>query len=233
MSNWFPRRAAAACLVLAAAGWPALAPAQVGHEPQHSPYRDLRATHQLLFSGGYVGGGGGVAGVGPRQGLVAGGRFAISLSAPLEAWLAVHGAQLTRHLIDPAAPPESRAVGTASQQVTIFDAGFALRITGAKTWHGLMPYVGASLGAATGSAVSDASGFSFGTPFQAGPHLGVRFYGRGPLILWLEGWDPIWRLSYPSGWTGGANPVLLPSDPIKEWVHNPTVLIGLGYILRR
>ena len=233
MSNRFPPIAAVTCLWLATLAWPPGLPGQVGHDPAHSPYRDLRATHQITLSGGYLGGGGGVAGVGPRQGFLAGARFAISLSAPLEAWLGVHGAQLTRHLIDPAAPPESRSVGTVSQQVVIFDAGFALRITGAKTWHGLMPYVGASLGTATGSTVSDASGFSFGTPFQAGPHVGVRFYGTGPLSLWVEGWDPIWRLRYPTGWTGGSNPVLLPSDPIKEWVHNPTVLVGLGYILRR
>ena len=197
------------------------APAQVGHDPAHSPYRDLRASHQITFSGGYLAGGGGEAGVGPKQGPLAGLRYSLSLSGSLEMTVGVHGASLGRFLID--------SGGVARQSVIIADAGFTLRITGPKTWHGWMPYVGASMGVASGSTVAqDSSGFAFGNPFQFGPRLGLRRYG-GPVSLWIEGWDPIWRLRYPATWQSGATPRVTVG---REWVHNPTLLVGLSFILR-
>lgn len=211
-----------AFVALAAAFAPQPAPAQVGHDPAHSPYRDLRASHQITFSGGYLAGGGGEAGVGPKQGPLAGLRYSLSLSGSLEMTVGVHGASLDRFLID--------GGGVARQSVIIADAGFTLRITGPKTWHGWMPYAGAALGVATGSAVAqDSSGFAFGNPFQFGPRLGVRRYGGGPVGLWIEGWDPIWRLRYPGSWQSGDSSRVSVG---REWVHNPTLLVGLSFTLR-
>jgi len=211
-----------ALLALATALAPSAA-AQVGHDPEHSPYRDLRASHQITFSGGYLAGGGGQAGAGPKQGPLAGLRYSLSLSGSLEMTVGVCGASLDRFLVD--------GGGTARQSVFIADAGFALRITGPKTWHGWMPYVGGSLGIATGSRVAaDTSKFAFGNPFQFGPRLGVRRYGAGPVSLWVEAWDPIWRLRYPGAWwQSGATPLV---SVDREWVHNPTLLVGLSFILR-
>ena len=207
--------------------------AQIGHNPLHSPYHELRVHHQLTFSGGYLGGGGGVAGVGPRGGPVEGVRYSLTLSAPLELTMAVYASQLTRHLVDPTAAVGQRDVGTAKQSVLIADAGFNLRITGAKTWHGFVPYVGFSLGIADGSAVpEDVSLFVFKRPFQFGPHLGVRYYAGSSASLWVEGWDPMWRLRYPLTFftnPSGATPVLDPSvQGQTQWVHNPTLMVGIG-----
>lgn len=211
-----------ALLTLAVALAPAAAGAQVGHDPAHSPYRDLRASHQVTLSGGYLAGNGGQPGAGPKQGPLVGLRYSLSVSGSLELTAGVHGARLDRFLVDGA--------GTARQSVVIADAGFTLRITGPKTWRGWMPYVGGSLGIATGGAVNqDTSGFAFGNPFQFGPRLGVRRYGAGPVSLWIEGWDPIWRLRYPGAWQSGASPLV---SVDREWVHNPTLLVGLSFILR-
>src|SRR3990172_3477562 len=214
------RATAFGVLVRALAARPA--PAQVGHDPAHSPYRDLRASHQITFSGGYLAGGGGEGGAGPQQGPLAGARHSPSLSGSLEMTAGVHGASLDRFLVDS---------GTvARQSVIIADAGFTLRITGPKTWRGWMPYVGASMGLATGSAVvQDSSGFAFGNPFQFGPRLGLRRYTGGSVGLWIEGWDPIWRLRYPANWQSGDPPRVTAG---REWVHNPTLLVGLSFTLR-
>lgn len=209
----------AAWVGLMAAFAPSVATAQVGHDPEHSPYRDLRASHQITFSGGYVASGGGEAGAGPKQGPLTGLRYSLSLSGSLEMRVGAHGGSLDRALFDTA--------GTVRQSVMIADAGFTLRITGPKTWHGWMPYIGGSMGIAAGSTVSQDS--TFGKPFQFGPHLGVRRYSAGRVSLWIEAWDPIWRLHYPLSWQSG--------DPLRvtqprQWVHNPTLLIGLSFILR-
>jgi opacity protein-like surface antigen len=222
-------RIAAAAAVMSTA-ITAAAAAQVGHNPLHSPYHDLRVTHQFTFSGGYLGGGGGAAGIGPRDGPVEGLRYSLSLSAPLELTAGVYAGQLTRYLVDPTAPVGQRDAGTVTQSVFIADAGFNLRITGAKTWHGFVPYVGFSFGVASGSSViEDNSGFSFHRPFQYGPHLGVRYYRGSSVSLWVEGWDPMWRLRYPLNFFAGTTPVIDPSAHGQtQWVHNPTLLVGLG-----
>src|SRR3970282_2400370 len=94
----------------------------------------------------------------------------------------VQGATLDRRLVDTTAAPDSGSLGIARQSVIIADAGVTLRITGPKTWHGWMPYVGGSLGLATGSTVTqDSSGFAFGNPFQFGARLVLRRYGAGPV----------------------------------------------------
>ena len=211
-----------ALVALVTAFAPPTALAQIGHDPAHSPYRDLRASHQITFTGGYLAGGGGEAGAGPKQGPLAGLRYSLSLSGSLEMTAGVHGASLDRFLVDS---------GTvARQSVIIADAGFTLRITGPKTWRGWMPYVGASMGLATGSAVvQDSSGFAFGNPFQFGPRLGLRRYTGGSVGLWIEGWDPIWRLRYPGTWQTRAVPLVSVN---RQWVHNPVLLVGVSFILR-
>ena len=172
----------------------------------------------------------------PGDGPVGGVLYSLSLRAPLELMMGLYGGNLTRHLVDPTAPVDKRDAGTASQSMLIADAGFSLRITGAKTWHGFAPYLGFSLGVANGSTVlEDNSGFTFNHPFQFGPHLGVRYYHASSVSLWVEGWDPMWRLRYPLSFftaATGSTPVLDPSvQGPTQWVHNPTLLIGLGIMI--
>ena len=172
-------------------------------------------------------------GGGPRGGPVEGVRYSLTLSAPLELTMAVYASQLTRHLVDPTAAVGQRDVGTAKQSVLIADAGFNLRITGAKTWHGFVPYVGFSLGIADGSAVpEDVSLFVFNRPFQFGPHLGVRYYAGSSASLWVEGWDPMWRLRHPLTFftnPSAATPALGPSGQGQtQWAPKPTLMVGIG-----
>jgi hypothetical protein len=237
MSNQIALRLTAmALLALPAAAAPLQGQQQVGHDPEHSPYHDLRATSQFTFSGGYLAGGGGRVGVGPRQGFLLGLRYSLSLGA-LELRLGAHGADLDRHVLDPTAPADQRETAVTRRQELIADAGFSLRLTGAKTWHGLMPYFGGSLGVAAGSSVlQDNSGFTFSTRFMWGPHLGIRYYPGSSVGFWVEGWDPAWRLVYPLLYfqpDTAVPPVLVTgTDPGKEWVHNPSLMIGFSLTVR-
>lgn len=236
MSNQATRPLLAVALLMLPAAAPLQAQGQVGHDPEHSPYRDLRATHQFTLSGGYLAGGGGRVGVGPRRGPLIGLRYSLSLGA-VELRLGVHGGSLQRRIMDPTAPPEKQAADTVRQQVVISDGGFSLRLTGAKTWHGFMPYFGATAGVAAGASVpEDNSGFTFSTRFTFGPHLGIRYYRGSSLGIWVEGWDPMWRLVYPLSFfspSTGVTPLLVSgTDPAKEWVHNPTLMVGFSLTMR-
>ncbi len=243
MSNTPPRYLRALILRVAAAAlfWPGTASAQVGHAPESSPYRDLRAKHILSFTGTYVFGDAGKAGVGPTDGRLGGVRYDLYMSGAAAIGFGFSLGNFDRLLIDPAEPPDTRTLGSATQSVTMVDLGVNLVLTGAKTWHRLAPYVGFSLGLVFGGEVPEdsLSGFDFSTKFQLSPQAGVRWYVTDRLSIRLEGRDILWRLSYPESFFRlPANdpispPVLNPlTNKTTDWTHNLTLLLSLGYAVR-
>src|SRR2546429_9105181 len=62
------------------ASWNAVS-AQVGHEPAHSPYHDVRRGGVLVFTFGYLGGSRGSVGVGPAEGKTGGIRYEVPFGA--------------------------------------------------------------------------------------------------------------------------------------------------------
>jgi hypothetical protein len=214
--------------------------AQVGHEPRSSPYRDLRIKQTITGFGGYLWGGYGKAGVGPGDGPLAGIRWDVHLGGFASLFLGGSYSDLERVLLDPSQPPETRVVGTTTQGVTIIDGGANLLLTGRKTWHGLMPYIGAATGIALGGSVPEDSltNYTFNTKFHFGPTGGFRFFLSRRLHLRAEGRVMFWKLSYPNVFfQPGVDPIVPPIlDPTtnsqSEWVTHLTLMIGLGYTLR-
>ena len=219
---------------------PAALMAQVGHRPGSSPYGDLRVSRTISLYGGYMLGDAGKAGVGPNDGPVFGARFEQSVSGPLDVLFGIGYARLNRTLIDPTVGVADRIVGQAEQNIVIVDLGLLLRLTGRKTWHGLVPYFGGSLGLAIGSSVSAdlLSGFRFGTHFQVGPQLGVRWYPANRLSFRAEGRIQFWRLSYPAVFLAPPEnaptepPVLNPAiNSSTDWTGHASLTFTLGYAI--
>ena len=217
-----------------------VASAQVGHRPESSPYRDLRAKRVLSFVGGYMNGSAGKAGVGPGDGPFAGARFDLHLSGPAAVTFGAGMAKLERIIIDPTWGPANRTLDTASQSVLMLDAGIDLLLTGEKTWHGMIPYFGGGLGFALGGDVSadTLSGFSFSTHFTTGPRLGIWVHPSDRITFRIEGRDKIWRLKYPDGFFSVPEnePLELPvldANIMKDtqWVHHLTLSITVGWTI--
>lgn len=214
--------------------------AQVGHQPESSPYRDMRIKQTITGFGGYMWGGYGKAGVGPGDGPLGGIRWDIHMGGLASLFLGVSLADLERVLLDPSQPRDTRVVGTAQQAVTVIDGGANLLLTGRKTWHGLMPYIGAAVGLAIGGSVPEDSltNYQFNTKFHFGPTGGFRFFFNRRFHLRTEGRIMFWRLSYPlQFFQPGTDPVVPPIlDPAvnseNEWVIHYTLMIGLGYTIR-
>lgn len=227
----------AALLVL-----PATAFSQVGYPPASSPYRALAAKYMLSLVGGYAAGTGGVVGVGPSTGRLGGLRFDLHISGPGDAQFNINYGSLERKIIDPDTVPEARDLGTAQQSILFADAGLDLVLTGEKTWYGLAPYVGASLGLALGGDVPEdsLSGFDFSTKFMVGPRLGVRWHPFERIFLRVEGRDMIWQLRYPDAFSYEPDGTPL-SDPLidpetrgdTQWTHNPMLMVSLGFVISR
>ncbi|UCF40878.1 MAG: hypothetical protein JSW43_00610 [Gemmatimonadota bacterium] len=228
--------AAAATLLLLV---PATAAAQVGHDPASSPYRDIFGKFILGVEGGYANGSGGDAGVGPASGPFGGVRLDINLSGPANAGFEALYASLDRRIIDPSLPAAEREVGTEKQSLVILMGGLGLHFTGHKTWHGLAPFIGASMGLAFGGDVPGDSvmgGFAYNTKFVVAPWAGIRWHLGRRLSLRIEARDMIWQLKYPNSFfeppSLGESPVLNPVvKGTSEWTHNFWFIGVLGYTI--
>src|SRR5438445_9681144 len=123
--------------------------AQVGNDPSHSPYRDVRRGATLVLTFGHLGGSRGGPGVGISDGPTGGLRYEASFGA-LGAALGIAYGHTTRFVVDPTKDSVSRKSGPFDTDVVLADAALQLSLTGRKTWHGLAPYVGGALGVAVG-----------------------------------------------------------------------------------
>ena len=222
---------AAAALLMTLAGAAPLA-AQVGYDPQHSPFRDVttRQTFSTFVSAFF--GNTGDAGVGAQSGRAIGGRFATALSGPLELWVTVAGIDSKRTVLDPNQPDSARVLGTQALRMIDADLGLGLNLTGARTWHGLAPYVGASFGViAPTRSVTDTSGFQVTSHITFVPTIGTHYRIGRALSLTVEARD-IWiKYSWPSAFffpTAGT-PVLPVTDKDTQLAHNFTLSAGLSY----
>ena len=216
----------------------ATAAAQVGHTPGSSPYRNLAGNKWISVQGGYLAGSAGSAGVGPSDGMFMGVRADFGLTAAIDLTADLAAADLKRVPIDPTQGPENRVTGSARQTVLLAQTGIVLRLSGEKTWHGLLPYAGLTMGLAVGTEVEadSLSNFNFGFHFVTGPQIGVRVHPGRRLFLRLEARDIVWRLKYPNVFfevptnDPDSLPVLNPlTEDDSEWTHHPMLIFGLGF----
>ena len=191
--------------------------AQVGHDPAHSPYRDILLHSGPVFFVGHLGADRGTAGAGTSNALTLGARYEIP------AGRAVHfqftGAYLhgDRFIIDPRADSSApaRRTGPVKSDLGLFEIGMQLRLTGGKTWHGLAPYAGTGLGLmfdVNSPGDTTGSGYQFGTKLRA--HF--------------------WRLKYPLSFheqrAADGSRVIPLTQPLTDWTLHPWISLGIGWI---
>jgi hypothetical protein len=217
----------------------ARAQAQVGHPPESSPYREILYGNSLMGFAGSIGGIGGNIGIGPHDGITYGGRFDHRLSNVISVGISFETGAMDRLIVDADDPVDSRVKGPVSQQLSIVDAILQFNITGKKTWHGLAPYVGGTIGIAWAEDTpADTSGYHFGTRAALSPGAGFRFFlgkrlhVRGD-VRWL-----FWELKYPSSYfqepaddpgTIGHSNAVLAHQKDSEWENSTEFRLGVGF----
>lgn len=222
-----------ATLLLTAATAPLAA--QVGHNPESSPYRDIQRSTYLVFTAGQFRGGGGKVGVGPHAGYTYGAQFNLLANRPLQIGLGILYGKLDRLVQDPSKPPETRISGPVSQGVLWTDVAIQFNLTGGKTWHGLAPFLGTSFGLAFSEAVpEDQTGFKMGTKIYLAPMVGTRYFLADRLHLQLDARFQFWQIKYPNSYrlppsTSPGSPPVLPDGILGEWVVTPWLRAGLGW----
>jgi hypothetical protein len=228
----------AALVWLAGAGsWNPCA-AQVGYPPDRSPYRDIKSGGTPVFGFGYLGGSRGKVGVGPSHGDVWSVRYELPLGRTFGASLEFADALATRFVVDPTKDASVRTTGPVQNNLAIADLGLQMVLTGGKTWHGLAPFIGVSLGVASAKRLaSDTSQYNFGTKAMFGGEAGFRLYLARRLSLRADAKLLLWKLSYPLEYRvppttcsgTGCNSVLSAGDALTEWARESWLDIRLGW----
>ncbi len=218
------------------------AAAQVGHAPSASPYRDIVDAHSITPVVGYFAGSGGKFGIGAHNGYTYGLRYDLRAGKTVQFGFSAARSALDRFIVDPFVALARRRTGPFDQATTFLDATVQFNVTGAKTWHGLAPYTGVTLGVAFGEDLAaDTSGYDFGTKFYVGPQLGTRFFLTQNLHLKAEVRAMFWKVNYPTSFgdeppeepgTPEAPNAVIPDGRFDEWTLNPWFQVGLGYMVR-
>jgi hypothetical protein len=210
--------------------------AQVGSEPEKSPYQDFTYRQDLTVFGGYFTGNKGSANVGPQSSPIIGVRYGLHIGGPAELSIRVARASSSRNVLDPTKEGAARNVGTESDPIWIADAGINVALTGQKSFHHIVPLVGVGIGAAKSRTSQDVGAYSFGTGFAIHFGGGLKFVTHGPWGGRLDLTDYFWQLSYPSSYfvspVGGTS-VLPVNHAQNEWKQNATLTFGLSYIFSR
>lgn len=205
----------------------------VGYPPARSPYQDVESSQHITLLGGYFSTQQDEIGATPRGGALFGLRYDVPVSGPAEFFVRAQRVSSHRAAFDPAVAPPARALGTESVALYIGDIGFALNLTGRKSWHGLIPVIAVGLGVATASGTSsDKDPYNFGTQFAITSDAGVRLVPGKSFEIRLMAHNTMYQNHYPSAYFAapatGVAPLLATSTARSGFRSNWSYTGGLA-----
>jgi hypothetical protein len=221
---------------LALACFATTARAQVGHLPEHSPYRDVETRHEFTFFGGRYDAGKDPIGIAPRDGPMFGLRYQIHVGGPaflMARWSHVNS---ERFAIDPTKTGDARQLGKRSVSIDLFDVDLSLNLTGEKSFHHIIPVVNFGAGIASCGCSVESDPYTFGTPFAFTFGGGFRYVPGGRFQLTVDWNNYLYQLKYPTAYyvipTGGTAAVT--GDQARSfWKNNRALTIGASLLFFR
>lgn len=233
-------RALLAFAALLSTATPLAAQQVVGHLPSQSPFRDIKPSQHLTLEGGYFKTQQDEIGATPRGGPMFGIRYDLPVSGPAVFYVRLDRVSSNRKSFDPSQPAATRSLGTASSPIYLGDLGFALDLTGERTWHGVIPLIDVGLGVATASKTAKRDPYNFGTQFAIRGDLGLRIVPGNWLELRLMAGPVLYQNKYPGAYfvaptssTGAsAGPALLGSRTARSgfrtnWAYTAGIALPL------
>lgn len=213
-----------------------------GEERIDTPYRWIERSFRVGFVGGYLDASRTRLDLGPGNSPVAGLRSRVRVSSPISLEFGALVGDSDRPVVDPRLEAGPAPVDTASSTWLLTEAAMQFALTGARTWHGLHPYV--LIGGGFLFGVSEDVSPVFDEPdLQDFRHdieiMPVVKAGVGTEWLVNERWgisfelrDHLWRITTPEGF---FEPEVLerietldlaaPED--TDWTHNLEFSVGV------
>lgn len=221
----------AATLVLSAAA----VGAQVGYPPARSPYVDLEHAQELTLIVGEYHAHRDPVNVGPQSGPLVGVHYEWRAGGPAHLTAEFARVSSDRRLINPFKPAGPlRELGQTSRPLYSGDVGLGLSLTGGKSWHHIVPEVGAGVGLISDlRAEADSGGFKFGTRFALNWGGGIRIVPGGRWQIRGDIKNRLYTIGYPQTYyvapIGGT--AVIPQTQSKSfWTNNPAYTLGLSYL---
>ncbi|MEO7965555.1 MAG: hypothetical protein ABIT38_16725, partial [Gemmatimonadaceae bacterium] len=210
--------------------------AQVGHTPRTSPFRDLEQRQEVTWFGGVYQTSSDPANVGPKSGVTAGMHYEFRMTGPAYFTATIAGVKTERRVIDPAQLIVNRFVGNQSMNLLAVDVGFALNLTGYKSWHGLVPTLGGGAGIGSAFDKADIGKYKYGFPFLLTARPGIKLAPHGRWQGRIDAANYFQRLRYPQTYftkTTADPTVLAVGTGQNVWKRNLALTAGLTYAFGR
>lgn len=212
-------------------GFTTSASAQVGHQPNRSPYKDRDYNREWTYFGGQFDAEADPLGVAPTDGPMGGVRWQMHLTGPLYFGVRLAGASVDRTIIDPSKRIAERTVGTEKVPMAFADLQLEMSLTGHKTWHGLAPFINGGFGVVADlRGDSDVGNYRFGVPLAITLGTGVSWTPGRNWSVRLDWSHYIYRIGYPTDYylKVTEDPAPLPAGAARSmWRRNPALLLGV------
>jgi hypothetical protein len=223
-----------------------LAPRWTNGQQVSSPYSFLDKKKDLGLFVGYVFADPGTAGLGSKDGPMAGAQFTLRVSDPLNIGVFVSYFPSTRDVIDPRAESEDeRIIGKSDLDLLQLAGRLQLHLTGSRKWNNFVPILYGGVGIIFDVSPSYSclatvidrdpncsllprDRFSFGTSLLGQIGIAVSWIPRQRLGLRFTADDSIWRLESPDGFYDETS-TLDPVPPFKDWTNNIQFTLGLYF----
>lgn len=222
------------CMLAALA--PRATSAQVGYAPRKSPYRDLRGRQELTLLGGQYTAGVDPAGVAPVSGPTFGAHYEFHMTGPAYFTARSMVVLSERTVLDPTKLLVARNLGKKSVNLLLTDIGFALNLTGYKSWHGIVPSLGGGLGIGAAFDSPDVGQFKVGYPFLITVRPAIKFAPGGRWQGRIDAGNYFYRIRYPDSYftKSTADPAVLETtDGRNVWKRNLGLTAGITYTFGR
>jgi hypothetical protein len=210
----------------------------VGYPPARSPYLDLDYSQELTPILGYYWGRVDPAAVAPGNGALVGVHYEWRAGGPAHLTGEVAHISSSRTVLDPTKPASTRDLGERSWPLWSADFGLGMSLTGARSWHSLVPEVKAGVGLVSDFKSADVGGFKYGTRFALTWGAALRYVPAGGSRYQLRAdfSNRLVSIRYPDLYFRppgtGLTPVLTGKDQ-SVWRNNPSLTIGISYLFSR
>ena len=210
--------------------------AQVGYPPAKSPYVDLEYSQEFTPLFGYYYGREDPAGVVPGNGPLVGLHYQWRAGGPAHLTGEIARIGSSRTVLDPSKPAATRNLGEHSWPLCSADFGLGMSLTGARSWHKLVPMVNAGVGFMSDFKSADVGGFKYGTRFALTWGAALRYVPGGRYQLRADLSNRLTSIRYPDVYfrpATGLTPILTGLKDQSVWRNNPSLSIGISYLFSR
>jgi hypothetical protein len=200
-----------------------------------SPYRFIETKQSAMVFGGYLSTGRGTLQLGPESTPFYGARYDLIVSGPFALEAEIGRFASTRMVWDTVAGDTTRAViGEADFGALTALAALRFNLTGARTYHRLLPYLLFGLGAVIETSgesaieedLSSDLELDYGTSFAGMLGGGIEWLTDSGFGIRLDARNILWKLKTPRAFLLREEGATLPSD---EWSQNFSFTAGLVF----